>query len=418
MAFDEAKFRKLAAENGYSEEEITAHLSSMTNKATGQEFGAASEKSTQSAAQDLANKGAPIPGTTPAVDSRTTLEKTFDFAASPIGTASIGLLGIGGAAAIKKGLESRRIGQSSIPERQEPVLITNKEIQQVAKPVDYNVPAYQRNQPAPAAQPAPVAPEAAPSLDKLEQAKARLMQGQSAGIGVQPPAPVVAQPAPVVTPPAQPATPTVTEAVEAGVSPSKALQMDVAKQLDETPVEGSIKKRAAKTQISFKTPEQLPKDLSFRADLGPGDNWLYNTYGPEGRKAILEQFNEGKPAVSYERAKELSQAVQGKRVGPAIPRDVAKERGIAPPETNYGKLGKAVKVAGAAGLALTAAQAAQAAQQAQQGDYSAARELGFNMLGMIPGLAAAFNLGTYSPELGAGEQKELAQRRRKPATID
>lgn len=246
-----------------------------------------------------------------------------------------------------------------------------------------------------------------------------------------PPAPAAPTAGAPVQPPMAPAAPqqaapAIADAVAAGESPAKAIQMDVAKQIEaapmvpppEAPAESGIKKRAAKTPVTFKSAEKLPEGISFRADLGPGDNWLFNTYGPEGRKAILQQFNEGKPAVSYERAKELSQLLQQERIGPSIPRDLAKERGIAPPETNYGKLGKAVKVAGVAGLGLTAAQLAQAAQQAQQGNLGAAREFGFNLLGMIPGLGAAFNMGTYAPELGAGEQKELAKRRRMAPTID
>ena len=278
---------------------------------------------------------------------------------------------------------------------------------------------------------------------RLQQLKDRVEAGKQAGLGVQPPAqpgptynvptanvpgmpPAVQAPiqAPVQAPmgavPAPQTTPAIADAVATGESPAKSIQMDIAKQIEAESVasEAGVKKRAAKTTINFKSPEKLPSDITFRADLGPGDNWLFNTYGPEGRKAILNTFNEGKPAVSYERAKELSQMLQQERVGPAIPRDIAKERGIAPPETNYGKLGKAIKVAGAAGLGLTAAQMAQAAQQAREGDYSAAREFGFNLLGMIPGLASAFNLGTYAPELGAGEQKELAKRKRMAPTID
>lgn len=237
-------------------------------------------------------------------------------------------------------------------------------------------------------------------------------------IGIQVPTTAPVQ-APVGAVPPAPAAPAIADAVAAGQSPAQAIQMDVAKQIEALPVtqETGVKKRAAKTPVSFKSAEKLPEGVSFRADLGPGDNWLYNTYGAEGRKAILGQFNEGKPAVSYERAKELSQMVQQGRTGPVIPRDIAKERGIAPPETNYGKLGKAVKVAGAAGLALTAAQMAQAAQQAQKGDYSGAREFGFNLLGMIPGLGTAFNLGTYAPELGVGEQEELAKRWKKGSSV-
>lgn len=293
-------------------------------------------------------------------------------------------------------------------------------------------PTFEPNPPPP---PPPADPQVkAPSpMEVLQERKRQILEGvqQNAPQGSVPPtaaAPTAAAPVQPPMAPAmpEPAAPAIADAVAAGESPAKAIQMDVAKQIEaapmvppaEAPAEGGIKKRAAKTPVTFKSAEKLPEGMSFRADLGPGDNWLFNTYGPEGRKAILAQFNEGKPAVSYERAKELSQMLQQERIGPAIPRDVAKERGIAPPETNYGKLGKAVKVAGVAGLGLTAAQLAQAAQQAQQGNYGAAREFGFNLLGMIPGIASAFNLGTYAPELGAGEQKELAKRRRMAPTID
>lgn len=291
------------------------------------------------------------------------------------------------------------------------------------KPGEFSVPADQKGTQAVQSVEKNVA-EAA-TVDKLEQLQQRLEAGRAAGIGqtpvqgsVTPPAAPAPVPAPVAPQPVAQAPVTTTEAIATGQSPSKAIQMDVAKQLDEVPAgavapESGVKKRAAKTTQTFKSPEKLPEGMTFRGDLGPGDNWLYNTYGAEGRRAILSAFNEGKPAVSYERAKELSQMVQQGRVGPVIPREIAKERGIAPPETNYGKLGQAIKVAGAAGLGLTAAQMANAAQQARQGNYAPAGEFGFNLLGLLPGLGTAFNIGTYSPELGAGEQKELAKRWRK-----
>lgn len=103
--------------------------------------------------------------------------------------------------------------------------------------------------------------------------------------------------------------------------------------------------------------------LTFRSDLGPGDNWLFNTFGAEGRKAVLERYNEGKPAGSYENSQQIMEKMKQERIVPGraeLPRDIAKERGVPPPETNYGKLGKTAKVAGVAGLALTAQQAAQA----------------------------------------------------------
>ena len=288
------------------------------------------------------------------------------------------------------------------------------------KPGEFSVPADQKGTQAVQSVEKNVA-EAA-TVDKLEQLQQRVEAGRAAGIGqtpvqgsVTPPATPAPVPAPVAPQPIAQTPVTATEAVATGQSPSKAIQMDVAQQLDEIPAgavapESGVKKRAAKTTQTFKSAEKLPEGMTFRADLGPGDNWLYNTYGAEGRKAILSAFNEGKPAVSYERAKELSQMVQQGRVGPVIPREIAKERGIAPPETNYGKLGQAIKVAGAAGLGLTAAQMANAAQQARQGNYAPAGEFGFNLLGLLPGLGTAFNIGTYSPELGAGEQKELAKR--------
>lgn len=108
--------------------------------------------------------------------------------------------------------------------------------------------------------------------------------------------------------------------------------------------------------------------LTFRSDLGPGDNWLYNSFGAEGRKAMLAKYNEGKPAGSYENSQRIFARMQEERVGPGrseLPRDIAKERGVPPPETNYGKLGKTAKMAGVAGLALTAQQAAQAKDLAQ-----------------------------------------------------
>lgn len=265
-------------------------------------------------------------------------------------------------------------------------------------------------------------------VNRMQQLKERVEQGKAAGLGVQPPVQNVPTPnvpeasvqapvqsaapvqPPVAQPPAQQATPAIADAVAAGESPAKAIQMDVAKQIEATPTGGvapetGVKKRAAKTTINFKSAEKLPEDLSFRADLGPGDNWLFNTYGSEGRKAILAQFNEGKPAVSYERAKELSQLLQQERTGPTIPRDVAKERGIAPPETNYGKLGKAIKVAGVAGLGLTAAQAALAKSPQERALAGADLLSAFLPFGLDIGSAGE---GSTLPENVRAKQEEFA----------
>lgn len=423
MAFDEQKFRKLAAEQGYSAEEIDSHISNV-NKATGQPFGQASDAAQKATVQEFANAGAPMPGAE-ATDSRSTLEKTFDFFGSPLGTATIGLFGAGAGALVQKGIQSRKINPPA-PEFKEPVLVTTQEI---VKPgaVNYEIPAYQRaaNNVA-ATQPTETALPKSPQQILQE----RVAAGRAAGLGVQPPAAPQLPQGPVAPqgaiPPAQQGPATVTEEVVAGGNPAKAIQKDLAQQIDVTPsepvapAESGVKKRAAKTTVTYKKPEQFPADMTFRADLGPGDNWLYNTYGAEGRKAILAQYNNGQPVGSYERAKEISAAIQGEKVGPVIPRDVAKERGIAPPETNYGKLGKAVKVGGVAGLALTAAQLANAAQRAKEGDYAPASEFGFD-LGVLAGLAKLFGgpaamagsamMGGRG--LNQGEEAELAKRWKK-----
>jgi len=159
---------------------------------------------------------------------------------------------------------------------------------------------------------------------------------------------------------------------------------------------------------------------TFRPDLGPGDNWLYNTAGPDRRKAILAEFNEGKPAKDYETAQKLYKKYQEKYpkdlFGPVIPVEQAKARGIKPPE-NYGQLGKVAKVGGVAGLALTAAEMANAAQQSSKGNNAPLRESIFNLLGMIPGLGTAFSGATYAGGLNENEAADLTRRRQMPPTI-
>ena len=127
---------------------------------------------------------------------------------------------------------------------------------------------------------------------------------------------------PVMKTPAQAAQ----EAVAAGEIPAKgrigASQQDIeilgnvakAKQEKEIAKAGikppQQKTFASEAELKVKNPEAV-----FKPGLGPGDNWLYNTYGAEGRKAILSQFNEGKPAGSYEDAVALSKKAQNVAAG-------------------------------------------------------------------------------------------------------
>lgn len=226
------------------------------------------------------------------------------------------------------------------------------------------------------------------------------------------PQPVVTMPpAGSIPPAAAPVTPSAPPVV-----PTPASTASPAGQVIATaPTSQAVEATVAKTEPVIKTPKAPVEPTTFRADLGPGDNWLYNTAGPEKRKAILKEFNDGKPAKTYDEAQRLwNMYVESRRegfTGPEMTKEVRKERGI-PPRENFGQLGKVTKVAGVAGLALTAAQMAQAAQAARKGDYSQAAEMGFNMLGLIPGMGVGFSALTHAGGLNEGEQKELAYLRK------
>tara|TARA_R110000868_G_scaffold259210_4_gene516936 strand:+ start:2184 stop:3491 length:1308 start_codon:yes stop_codon:yes gene_type:complete len=126
----------------------------------------------------------------------------------------------------------------------------------------------------------------------------------------------------------------------------------------------SPKTRAAKTTITFKdTPDtwqKLTKEgTTFLPGYGAGDNNLFNTYGAEGRKAILEKFNNGKPIGDYKNYEELNKKLaKGVAIGD-VP-DLMKKLPAAEEAGNYGKLGKALKVGGIAGLGLSLSELANA----------------------------------------------------------
>ena len=255
-------------------------------------------------------------------------------------------------------------------------------------------------------------PNQAPVAPTIEELKAKF------GLPSTPEVPVVQAPvvqapgveAPVVQPIAQPVAPAAS--VAPPVAPSAAEQAAIETLTAETPKaapEGAAPPPAKKPRNV--TPKGVPEGMTELPGGGPGDRWLANEH-PQLRKAIIMQFNEGKPAGSYEKAQELYKqfkAYQAENIpGPSIPKEVAKERGMPPPK-NYGPWGtKILKGAGVTGLALTAAEMAQAAQEARQGNYGPARETGFNLLGMIPGLGTAFNALTFSKS--AGETPEELQR--------
>jgi polyhydroxyalkanoate synthesis regulator phasin len=231
----------------------------------------------------------------------------------------------------------------------------------------------------------------------------------SAPIGVAPPA---AMPQPAISAAPAPAAPAPTPAAPVIEVPVVAAT--------EAAVPPSIASTEAPAKKTGRPAAATLEPTTFRADLGPGDNWLYNTAGPDRRRAILAEFNEGKPVKDYKTAQEIYKKYQEKypkdMFGPVIPIEEAKGRGIKPPEP-YGKLGKVAKVGGVAGLALTAAEMANAAQKAQQGNQAPLRETIFNLLGMVPGLGTAFSAGTFSGGLNENEGAELARRRSMPPEI-
>lgn len=226
----------------------------------------------------------------------------------------------------------------------------------------------------------------------------------AAPIGVAPPA---AMPEPTIS--AAPAAPAPTPVIEVPVVAATEAAVPPSMVSTEKPAKKTGRPAAATLEPT-----------TFRADLGPGDNWLYNTAGPERRRAILAEFNEGKPVKDYKTAQEIYKKYQDKyprdMFGPVIPIEEAKGRGIKPPEP-YGKLGKVAKVGGVAGLALTAAEMANAAQKSRSGNDAPLRETIFNLLGMIPGLGTAFSAGTFSGGLNENESQELARRRAMPPEI-
>ena len=182
----------------------------------------------------------------------------------------------------------------------------------------------------------------------------------------------------------------------------------------EKEIKGAAKPRLDKELILKDTPEQWTKlskeGQTFLPGYGAGDNNLYNTYGAEGRKAILEKYNNGKPIGSYENYEAFNKKLKaGVPIG-----DVPDLMSKLPPEEeagNYGKLGRKglVKATGVGGLLVTAAQLSHAAEEAKKGNYAPARESLFDLvsaLGGVGGMAA-----TYMGGLDKDEDKKLAQHR-------
>jgi len=160
------------------------------------------------------------------------------------------------------------------------------------------------------------------------------------------------------------------------------------------PPEPELKTPAAKAQrqkLTYKADDattaklMLKEGTTFLPGYGPGDNHIFNTYGNEGRKAVIKDFNNGVPVGSYENAQNLEKQLQASKVGPAIPKDIRTERGIPPSGFgNFGKLGTALKVGGIAGLGLAVADLANAKTTGER-----ANVVGNTAMGVMPPAAQA-----------------------------
>ncbi len=149
--------------------------------------------------------------------------------------------------------------------------------------------------------------------------------------------------------------------------------------------------------------------ITFLPGYGPGDNHLFNTFGAEGRKTVLDRFNDGKPIGSYENAQKLMEQMKKGVPSSEVPGLMAKLP-AAEEAGNYGRLGKAMKVGGIAGLGIAAANLANAAEQAKAGQYGqAGGTLAETGSSFLPPWAQAL---MYSGEAGKGEAEDLAYRQR------
>lgn len=218
--------------------------------------------------------------------------------------------------------------------------------------------AQQASKPQPAVQ-APVASVAPPSVQSLDKAFAT---------SVAPPVVQTAPAAPVA--PVQP-TPAATEPKKTGGRPTK--------QAVAAEMEGKV----------------------FKKDFGGADNYLEKQFGPDIRRFMKDEFNQGKPYgggqaamdKAYADIKKYDAWLKENIPVQTLNREERKAMGVPPPK-DYPVLGKAMKVGGAAGLLMTAGQAANA-KEVMGSIGEALLPLGMTPSDLAPGTLTKKQLDAY-----------------------
>lgn len=463
MAFDEVKFRKLAKDTNYSDDEIDAYIAkqSSVNTATGQQFGIAAEQDIDQKAQELRDTGSPVPGTIAPQDERSTSSKVLDWIKTPVGTATTSGIAILAAELARRGISARKTAArqttpqidpmfdlpgpsaasaASAAEAPKPPAFTGN-AQPTAMPTQPSYGATTINAPtgvpnvaapnAPAAPPADVAPQ---PVDPIQAARIRKAEAEAA-IAEHKLQQLQAGPKTVAS--GKSATPGYSETemkmVQQGgaASASKALEAkQIAGSVAPTPDPVMATATPAEKAAAVAVVEEAPKATSTgmreqyhkskKNPIGPGGfNWLSGQEGPKAQQLWEEVY--GKKNVPYEQVvSDYSKA----KVGPQVPRESGKPGGSfeKPKEIPEYIKGSASIPAllSLAGNALGGVAIAKEIKEAKKtGDWS---NVGLDVIGQILGNIApkaglGFSLMTPGT-LNANEGQRLQEYRKKAPTID
>jgi len=296
--------------------------------------------------------------------------------------------GVGAGYAFKS-LKDRMAESKGAPPRIDPLMDVNQRpptgkiepdfnkpapsVVQITKdPIEQRLFEISQAQQAAKAQPAVQAPVAPPSVQSLDQSFAASV---APSVGAETPNPymnVGATPAAPSAPvaPTQP-TPAATEPKKTGGRPTK--------QAVAAEMEGKV----------------------FKKDFGGADNYLEKEFGPDIRRFMTDEFNQGKPYgggqpamdKAYADIKKYDTWLKENIPEQTLNRTERKAMGIPPPK-NYPVLGKAMKVGGAAGLLMTAGQAANA-REAMGNVAEALLPLGMTPSDLAPGTLTKKQLDAY-----------------------